>query len=50
MPYAAHCSQSGDTAQALDEVAGEVARQLNGAAPDPSFLFATKNYVAEVEN
>lgn len=50
MPYAAHCSKSDDTARALAEVAGSVAAQLGGAAPDLSFLFATRDHVANLDH
>jgi small ligand-binding sensory domain FIST len=50
MPYAAHCSQSEDTARALAEVSGAVAAQLSGVAPDLSFLFATRDHIASLEN
>jgi small ligand-binding sensory domain FIST len=50
MPYAAHCSQTKDTARALAEVAGAVAAQLSGAAPDLSFLFASRDHIAKLEN
>jgi small ligand-binding sensory domain FIST len=48
MPYAAHCSQSENTARALAEVSGAVAAQLGGAAPDVSFLFATRDHLDKV--
>jgi small ligand-binding sensory domain FIST len=46
MPYAASCSRTADTRLALDEVCREVASQLQGAAPDVSFLFASRDHVA----
>lgn len=45
MPYAASCSQTADTQSALDQVCREVASQLQGAAPDVSFLFASRDHV-----
>ena len=45
MPYAASCSRTADTRLALDQVCRDVASQLQGAAPDISFLFASRDHV-----
>src|SRR5579863_3206689 len=45
MPYAASCSRTAETRLALDQVCREVASQLQGQAPDLSFLFASHDHV-----
>ncbi|MBS0266780.1 MAG: FIST C-terminal domain-containing protein [Planctomycetes bacterium] len=49
MPYAAHCSQTENTSRAIAEVAGSVAAQLGGTEPDLSFLFATRDHIANCQ-
>jgi small ligand-binding sensory domain FIST len=49
MPYAASCSRNDDTRRALDEVAQKVSAELNGATPDLSFLFASRDHAAEFD-
>jgi small ligand-binding sensory domain FIST len=47
MPYAASCSQTADTQLALDQVCRDAASQLQGVAPDISFIFASRSHVEE---
>jgi small ligand-binding sensory domain FIST len=49
MPYAASCSRIADSRRALDEVSRKVSSELNGAAPDLSFLFASRDHAGEFE-
>jgi len=46
MPYVASCSRSADTRLALEQACREIASQLQGAAPDVSFLFASREHAA----
>ena len=46
MPYAASCSRTVDSRRALDEVCQEITTRLNGARPDLSFLFASREHAA----
>lgn len=50
MPYAASCSQTADSRRALDEVCRDVSAQLNGARPDLSFLFVTRDHAPAFEH
>lgn len=49
MPYAASCSRAAETPRALDEIASDMAAQLNGRGADLAFLFATREHADSFE-
>ncbi len=49
MPYAASCSRNAGSRRALDEVAQKVVSELHGAAPDLSFMFASRDHAGEFD-
>jgi small ligand-binding sensory domain FIST len=50
MPYAASCSRIDDSLRALDEVCRKISLELNGATPNLSFLFASREHVAQFDD
>ena len=50
MPYAASCSRTAETRQALEEASRDVNAQLAGGRPDLTFLFASRHHAGEFEN